>query len=148
MGKINRRESCKMPVIKFTIKGNQEDPSGNPIPYFRQTQGSKWSKGAKRYHEWTNYVRANYLDAIMPLKKVDRAMLGEMHDFLEKKPIKAIDKKITMHTCIFFKNKAHADSDNIFKGIADALFMNDKYVAGSFDYHYSDKGKVEVTINL
>ena len=74
-----------------------------------------------------------------------------MHDFLEKKPIKNTGKKVYMSLKITWADKTHADCDNIFKGIADALFQNDKYLASKgFDYKYAkDKcGKVEVEIEF
>lgn len=137
-----------MKTIAFTIYGNQENKKGNPIPYFRTTQAGQWTKGAKRYHAWKDYVRASYLDALGEIKKIERAQFGEMHDLLQKKPIADTGKKMHMRLCITWANKAHADSDNIFKGIADALFMNDKYLSGEFDYHYGDVPKVEVTIHF
>jgi Holliday junction resolvase RusA-like endonuclease len=51
---------------------------------------------------------------------------------------------------IFWMNGIHGDPDNIFKGIADALFKNDKFLDGSFESHYSQdgKGRVEISITL
>lgn len=145
-----------MKIIQFTIKGNQESPTGNPIPYYRTTQRGQFNKGAKRYHAWKDYVRATYLDALdraMNVDRViDRADFGDAHDLIQKKPIKAADHKQKMSLKIFFQNRAHADCDNIFKGIADALFMNDKYLIGEFDFVYTDKkdegGAVTVTLEL
>ncbi len=59
-------------------------------------------------------------------------------------------EKARMDIKIFWKNGAHADPDNVFKGIADALFKNDKFLDGSFESYYSPEeiGKVEVTITL
>jgi hypothetical protein len=138
-----------MKTIRFTIYGNQEDPNGNPMAYFRTTQGSQWTPKARRYQEWKSYVVANYLDALGAIKKIDRADFGDAHDLIQRKPIKATKEKIRMKLKIYFKDKTHADSDNIFKGIADALFMNDKYLAGEFDFDYTPtRGRVEIEINL
>lgn len=138
-----------MKTITFTIHGNQENRDGNPIPYFRTTQAGKWGKGAVRYREWKSYVVASYLDAMEAIPKIERADYGDMHDLLERKPIKASEKKQWMTLKIVFADKSHADCDNIFKGIADALFMNDKYLASrGFDYEYGDAGRVEVTVEL
>ena len=140
-----------MKKISFTIKGNQENQQGNPIPYFRTTQGTQWTDGAQRYQQWKDYVRAHYLDALGEIKKIDRADFGEAHDLLQKKPIANTGRKVHMLLQITWANKAHADCDNIFKGIADALFMNDKYLVGEFDYEYGDKGiggQVKVTITF
>ena len=131
------------------IHGNQEDPTGNPVPYFRTTQRGQFNKGAKRYHAWKDFVRAHYLDKTMPTR-IKREDYGDFHDILQKKPIPASKEKQRMTLHIVFANKAHADCDNIFKGIADALFENDKYLVGSFDFEYSPhkKGRVEITLEL
>lgn len=49
-----------------------------------------------------------------------------------------------------YKHNAHADTDNVWKGISDALFQNDKNVIGSFDFEVVDGciPKVEVTITI
>ena len=112
---------------RFTIYGNQENIKGNPIPYFRQTQASsRFNKNARRYHAWKDYVRkaANISDKLVT------------------------EGKLTMDIKVYFKDKTHGDSDNIFKGIADAMFKNDKYLSGSFDFDYDiNNPRVEVTIN-
>ena len=137
--------------IFFKIYGNQEDAKGNPIPYLRTTQKSQWTEKAQRYQQWKSYVVASYLDALGEIKKIDRADFGEAHDLLQRKPIKAGDHKQKMTLKIGFKDKTHADCDNIFKGIADALFMNDKNLIGEFDFFYTNKqegGHVLVTLDL
>ena len=55
-----------------------------------------------------------------------------------------------MSITIFWVNGVHADPDNVFKGLADALFLNDKFLDGAFESHYSPdgKGRVEVEITL
>lgn len=132
-----------MPEIKFTILGNQENPKGNPIPYTRMTQGTKWTKRSKRYFDWKDYVKAQYIDAVRNRPDMSNSNL------LYEKPIPATKEKISMSLKIYFKNDLHADCDNIFKGIADALFMNDKYlVTNGFDFEYAKEGKVEVTIKI
>ena len=133
-----------MKKISFTIKGNQENPKGNPIPYLRTTQKSQWTDKAIRYHEWKDYVRAAYIDALQAKNREKKIEL------LDKKPIPAGKEKQKMSLQISFKDKTHGDCDNIFKGIADALFMNDKNLIGDFDFEYSPKkeGKVIVTLNL
>jgi hypothetical protein len=51
---------------------------------------------------------------------------------------------------IFWSSDHHGDPDNIFKGIADALFTDDKYLSGSFNFcDAKDKiGGVDVCITL
>lgn len=139
-----------MKTIKFTIYGNQENTYGNPIPYLRTTQNTQWTPKAQRYQQWKGRVVASYLDALDGLTKIERKDFGEAHDLIQRKPIKATKDKIRMDLMIYWKDDTHADCDNVFKGIADALFMNDKYLAGSFDFKTSEvkQGKVEVTITF
>ena len=115
-----------MSVINFTILGH-------PVPYLRMTQREVWLmklsehkvrdthlakwKAIKRYLDWKDKVRVIALCAKKNLKDNPKS-------------------KTYMNITIFFRNKKHGDPDNIWKGIADALFKNDKYVAGCFDFSY------------
>ena len=58
--------------------------------------------------------------------------------------------KARMDVRIFGMNGIHGDPDNIFNGLADALFKNDKFLDGSFESNYSPdgKGRVEIDITL
>ena len=61
-----------------------------------------------------------------------------------------ISSKARMAIKIYWAHGVHADPDNVFKGLADALFKNDKFLDGAFESHYAQdgKGKVEVEIVL
>lgn len=132
-----------MPTVTFTIRGNQENPKGNPIPYTRMTQGTRWTERSKRYFAWKDYVKGEYIDAVKGREGFSNA------DLLYDKPIAVTANKVRMSLKIWFASKSHADCDNVFKGIADALFMNDKHlVTDGFDYEYAKEGRVEVTITL
>lgn len=136
--------------IKFTILGNQDDQNGNPIPYERTTQKSLWMPRDRRYFAWLNYVRANYWAVAqyqgIPMILSDAAK-PKLRPGGASKPIQT-KRKCRMDIFITFKNNARGDNDNVWKGIADALFENDRYVAGSFDYEVIDhcQPKVEVVI--
>lgn len=134
--------------ITFTIWGNQEDRAGNPIPYHRSTQGGQWKPAVMRYNAWKSYVVAHYFDLLFPDKVIKTKDYGDARAKLSRKPIPKSDKKMRMDIAIYFVDKKHADSDNVFKGIADALFENDKYLAGSMDFFYSDRGRVDVSLTL
>lgn len=127
----------------FSIIGNQEDPSGNPIPYTRMTRRSIWTESAQRYLAWKEYVRAEFSD-IPNLPK--RFKLS-----LEGNPITIEEgERAEVFIVVQMKGKRFADGDNILKGINDSLFENDKYV---LDGHYSVRpgqksGQVDVIINL
>jgi len=143
--------------IEFTIHGNQENPKGNPIPYHRATQKSTWSPEAKRYEAWKSYVQENFRRLILKIgfiNEITDETPEEIRTRLSKgKVIKPIFlRKKKMHTDIFihWANHAHGDPDNILKGINDALFQNDKLVAGSVDFAEkpTGEGKVEVMITI
>jgi len=119
-------------MFEFKILGNQEDPNGHPVPYERSTQRGQWLPRVKRYNAWKRYVAESFIKSIreeLPISKgntvIDVNGLG--------KPIVS-KAKAHMEVFMVFRNKRHADPDNIWKGIADALFQNDNKLVGSFDY--------------
>jgi Holliday junction resolvase RusA-like endonuclease len=57
------------------------------------------------------------------------------------------ESKVFLNCMIYFSSRRHGDPDNIRKGIQDALYENDKYVAGKVDFFYDPTDpRVEVTI--
>lgn len=141
--------------INFVIEGNQENPTGNPIPYHRATQGSYWNAGNRRYHAWKDYVVQCFEKAtggsINTLgRPTDREAIDELiRTGRPPKPINLEKKCARMDIRIEWANGAHADGDNIFKGILDALFVNDKGVtAGSFESKKSADGVGKVFIKI
>lgn len=132
----------------FIIDGNQEDPNGNPMPYTRTTQGAKWSPKYERYQKWKSYVVGAFIKEFQNLDKQERAEFAKVVDFSKEKPIAKSEHKQKMSIEIYYKDKTHADSDNVFKGIADALFQNDKMLMGDFDFFYSIKKQGKVTVRL
>lgn len=136
-----------MRTFQFTVKGNHKNEKGNPVPYTRMTQGTKFGPKALSYADWKEYVRNTFLAHCVDQNLLNHEdFRGLVYALPGLKPIVASKNKVVMHIMITFMNDAHADSDNVFKGIADALFQNDKYVAGSFDYQYGEAGKVDITI--
>lgn len=125
----------------FRIRGNQEDPSGNPIPYQRVTQGSKWTGKARRYERWKEYVRLSFFDS--QRGKTSGRWLVNDH-----KPLTAAEGYTRMDIIIGWKNETHGDCDNIFKGIADALFESDKHLVGSFEFMHTTNREGWVDINI
>lgn len=142
-------------TIKFIIPANQGDPTGNPIPYERSTQRTFWNQRDRRYHAWKDYVRGFCWEAINKLQGepmiIDDTELALKFRKFDPgaKPLQ-LKRKCHMHILATYKHNAHADTDNVWKGIADALFKNDKNVAGSFDFEVVDRctPKVEVTITI
>ena len=117
----------------FEIIGNQENPIGNPLGYHRTTQGGLWNKGSKRYAAWKQYVMAAFL-------KTNR---------LDTLLIELGDVSVRVDIFILWANEKHADCDNVFKGILDALFKNDKGVAaGSFESARAGDGVGRVCVEI
>lgn len=138
-----------MTEIKFTINGNQDDPRGNPMGY-KRTLNHSWRADSTKYVKWCEYVRKHYQIYGIPIVVREGAK-----DYLKKiKHMKPFTTSrslpLRMDLEIEFANDVRPDPDNVFKGIADALFENDKYLmAGSFTSRMSEdkKGRVIVRIN-
>ncbi len=118
-------------LYKCIIHGNQEDTTGNPLGYFRTTQGSYWNDGSKRYHAWKDYVVKHFCNQT-GLKERIRAVGKSMQ--VDKPIVLEKGQTAELHIKIRFKNDVRSDCDNVYKGIADALFKNDKQIMkGSFE---------------
>jgi hypothetical protein len=132
-------------TIRFTIHGNQDDPHGNPVPKIKKTANQYWTRAAQRYKEWKNFVAWTLIDA-MPEKL---ALEFKKNLIRFGKPIQGIPEA-TMVLNIHWANEKHADAESVFGSIADAIFSNDKHLAGEMRYaHAKDgKGKVEVAITI
>lgn len=129
-----------MTTFKFTINGNQEKPHGNPCPYIRVVGKALWLPAAKRYNAWKKFVRGVFY------KEYPKMLFGRIAD---ERPLGTTEETRTrMDIKIYWSSKVHADSDNVFKGIADSLFEDDKNLDGSFEAHYcpEKRGRVEVEI--
>lgn len=126
-------------TIKFTIKGNPDDIEGNPVPYVRVVGRALWLPRAKKYHAWKQYVREIFH------REYPEYPLGEEQPLTTKASVQAL-----LAINIYWADGVHADPDNIFKGLADALFKNDKFLDGSFQSHHASdgKGRVEVEIYI
>lgn len=133
-------------ILNFTIRGNQNDAWGNPIPY-KRTLSHVYSKVSRDYHQWLDYVRAEFertatgtMDACGPTSES-----FPFPDFSSFKP----DVSITCR--IWWRDGHHGDVDNVLKGILDALFKNDKcvFAISAIGTMAPDKiGKVEVQLEF
>jgi Holliday junction resolvase RusA-like endonuclease len=136
--------------IEFEIKGNHEDPEGNPVPYVRSTKNALWRKDGRRYFEWKNHVLKSY--------EREHRIYGITVNLSDKENIKnklklikkpfQIKRKARMDIKILWKNRQHGDPDNIWKGIADALFVDDKNLDGSFESAVAPDGKGRVQVKI
>lgn len=116
----------------FTVYNDNK----NPVPYKRTTQKQKIvDKEYHKYCDWKNKIVATFATTF-----------NKFPSSIFKKDI-----KYYVDIVVYFKDKKHGDTDNIAKGINDAIFdkpLNDKYVAGSYDFFYDKKNpRVEVNIS-
>lgn len=105
----------------------------NPIPYKRTTQKQKYSdKGYHRYQRWKNLIVSEFVRKfkVYPSK------------------VFKLKQKYYVHILVYYKDMTHGDTDNVFKGVLDAIFdkpLNDKYICGSMDYFYNKENpRVEI----
>lgn len=138
--------------INFTIFGNQENPRGNPIPKIRKTGGQSWTRAVQRYDAWKKYVQEAAQPALIAtaidLREQDQRKLIKGARYL--KPIGDVVEHIHMDIMIHWADETHGDAEGIYGSIADALFVQDKHLSGSFPYIHSPsgEGKVDVHIEL
>lgn len=117
-----------MHTYTFTVRGNQEKPDGNPIPYFRTTQKSLWAPQAQRYFAFKEHIVTALLTALPEHRAVfDRELVTK------GKPLTLAPGEIAfVDIAIHWAPKGtHGDPDNIFKAVNDALFNDDRNVYGS-----------------
>lgn len=119
-----------MSILSFTVRNGS-----NPVPYKRTTQRQKFvEKGYKRYIEYKNLIVAEFVKKYKCL------------------PSKILENKTKYYVNViaYYKDKTHADTDNVAKGVNDAIFqkpLNDKYIAGSYDFFYDKEDpRLEITI--
>jgi len=105
--------------ISFTVYSES-----NPIPYKRTTQKQKYVDAEyKKYQAYKNEIIKAFTEEVghLPNKALSK------------------NKKYFVDVVAYYKDKKHGDTDNVAKGVNDALFaapLSDKYVAGTYDYYY------------
>jgi len=125
-------------IHKFTVPGQ-------PIPYTRTTTKGKFvSEQWQRYAMYKNRIAAAFVNSI----NNDDLRIKCLQNLKRYgKVLHTGNQKIYVSSIAYFANKKHGDMDNIHKGILDALFVSDKYVAGAFDFYYDAQNpRLEVTI--
>ena len=134
-----------MTTYTFTIRGNHEDPFGNPIPFQRVIK-QQMRYAAARYLAWMKYVRAVFVSEC----EVDSRMV--MMAARDGPPISlAKGQTAGIAIRVFWANETHGDLDNVLKGILDSLFENDKGInalKASCEMAEDRKGRVEITITI
>ena len=103
------------------------DLAYNPVPYKRTTQRAKFvSEDYKKYCAWKKLLATEF-------RKQNGVIL-------------ALRGRYYVEVVATYKDKTHGDTDNVAKGVNDALFANDKYVSGSYEFQYGKSGGIIVKI--
>ena len=124
-------------VYKFEITGLEY----NPVPYKRTTQRAKFvSADYKKYLKWKTLLGDEFC------KQNERAA-KELYKIGKEYHVRPrLSGAYFVETVAIYKDKTHGDTDNVAKGVLDALFKNDKYVSGSYRYEYGANGGIRVRI--
>jgi hypothetical protein len=108
--------------VRFTVPGD-------PVPYLRMTQNQ-----VKLMRIPDCRLRPDGLR----IKQRIRAYLGYKDEVYRCSASRGIDrapkKKVFMDVMIYFSTGRHGDPENIRKGIQDAIYTQDRMVAGSVDF--------------
>lgn len=139
-------------VIEFTIRGNPKDPKGNAVPKLKMTGKQHWTEKAQAYVAWKKHVTCAFFKGLADnsgMGAADKEGVRMLVDnFAVIKPLITEKQKVRMDILIRWKNHAHGDPENIFGSIADAIFKQDKYLAGSFDFDPKPTGAGEVDVKI
>lgn len=146
--------------FNFVIFGTPEDIKGNPLPKLKMTGKQSWTPKARKYANYKRYIRAKFWDELQvylndketkknpDLLELCRSGIIDAIGSLDKPINLPKGAKCKMDITIYWKDGTHGDPENIFGAIADALFENDKYLAGSFDFSPVNKGAGKVLVNI
>jgi len=121
--------------ILFTV-------SGDPVPYLRMTQGQ-----VKLMRIPDHKLRPGGLRIKTAIRRYF-AYKDQVHVAAWEKRVDPEPKeKVFLNVMIYFRNRKHADPENVRKGIQDAIFKKDRLVAGSVDFGY-DQANPRVKIEI
>lgn len=134
--------------IKFKIKGTHEDPRGNAIPKLKKTGKQFWTPAARRYVKWKEHCVKALIGEIEKRSPAAAREAARNYAALGK-PLVLATRRARMDIVVTWSDGKHGDPENVFGSIADALFHNDKYLAGSFDFkdEYGD-GQVDILLTI
>jgi len=126
----------------------------NPVPYTRTTQKTYGKNQVNRYNKFKDVIRGAFYKKYGKLPHIDAELKRQfVKGEVNPKPLNIPDVKHYMDVFIWFGKGQRGDKDNIAKGIADALFVDDERVSFNADYYTRDgevvifpAPKVHVTI--
>lgn len=134
--------------IRFTIKGTHEGPTNNAIPKLKKTGKQHWTPAARRYVKWKEHCVRALLEEL-ERRSPAAAREAAKNYAIFGKPLVLATRRARMDIVIVWSDGHHGDPENIFGSIADALFHNDKYLAGSFDFKDEPgDGQVDILLTI
>ena len=121
--------------LKFTVPGS-------PVPYLRMTQGQlKVMRFPLRKLRSDGLIIRRRIQRYLDYKSAVRLVANRW--VYDRAPV----RKVFLNVVIYFRDRKHGDPENVRKGIQDAIFDEDKMVAGSVDFFYDPKyPRVEIEI--
>lgn len=121
--------------ISFTILGD-------PVPYLRMTQGQVKLMRIPDHKLRMDGLRVKTrIRSYLAYKR--RVYAASLDKPINRNP----REKVFLNAMIYFANRKHGDPENIRKGCQDAIYINDRMVAGSVDFAYDPKNpRVEIEI--
>ena len=109
-------------IVRFTVPAD-------PVPYLRMTQGQ-----VKLMRIPDGRLRPDGLKIKQRIRSYlaykDLVFKHSMGQEIDRAP----RKKVFMDVMIYFSTRRHGDPENIRKGIQDAIYTQDRMVAGSVDF--------------
>lgn len=141
--------------LEFEIVGTHAGDF-HALPKIKLTKAQQWTDKAQQYAGWKRHVQAAFFQAAKQ-NKIEQSDAQRLVQFCLYPPEITGKKPITLHPEAYarmdidigFKNRKHADPENIFGSIADALFHNDVRLRGSFDFTENEpKARVRVRITI
>jgi len=150
--------------IEFDVRGSvgfdrkakrlYHDERINPIGKIKKTGRMHWTPEAQKYVEFKKKIQKAFYEAIEfrnDLNGFERVRVCknefEAARYESKAPVIVQDyTKAEMHIFISWAKKNNGDPENVFGTFADALFKQDKWLVGSFDFEYSKTGESSVKV--
>ncbi len=123
--------------ISFTV-------AGEPVGYLRMTQGQvrMMKIPDRRICTRAALNMKNRIRKYLAYK--DEVRIASTNLLFDRKP----KKKVYLDVMIWFGSHRHPDPENVRKLIQDAIFDQDKMVAGAVDFDYDPENpRVEISIN-
>lgn len=114
----------------------------DPVGYTPNFKGRRWTKRAKKYIEYKEYVQG-------VVREIEQKFGVEI-------AVGQFNRPVYIRTAAFFRNGIHPDPENVHKGIKDALWwkpkgdrgLGDKYTGGTYEPPMYDDDNPRVHVEV